>query len=44
MTAAEYRLVRHLLLNAGRVLSKEHLAWQVRGGSRAANTVERLMS
>ncbi|MFC8592286.1 response regulator transcription factor [Streptomyces atroolivaceus] len=44
VTAAEYRLLRHLLLNAGRVLSKEQLAWQVWGGSRAANTVERLMS
>lgn len=44
VTAAEYRLLRHLLLNAGRVLSKEQLAWQVWGESRATNTVERLMS
>ncbi|MFB4419750.1 response regulator transcription factor [Streptomyces sp. QL37] len=44
VTAAEFRLLRHLLLNAGRVLSKEQLAWQVWGESRAANTVERLMS
>ncbi|MER5478655.1 response regulator transcription factor [Streptomyces sp. NPDC002734] len=44
VTAAQYRLLRHLLLNAGRVLSKEQLAWQVWGESRPANTVERLMS
>ncbi|MER5550448.1 response regulator transcription factor [Streptomyces sp. NPDC002793] len=44
VTAAEYRLLRHLLLNAGQVLSKEQLAWQVWGESRATNTVERLMS
>ncbi len=44
ITAAEYRLLRHLLLNAGRVLSKEQLALQVWGESRTANTVERLMS
>jgi DNA-binding response OmpR family regulator len=44
VTAAQYRLLRHLLLNAGRVLSKEQLAWHVWGESRSTNTVERLMS
>nr|WP_269328040.1 response regulator transcription factor [Kineosporia mesophila] len=42
VTPAEYRLLRHLLLNAGQVLSKEQLAWQV-GGS-GAGAVERLVS
>ena len=44
VTAAEYRLLRHLLLNAGRVLSKQQLAWQIWGESREATTIERLMS
>ncbi|MEV6348293.1 response regulator transcription factor [Actinoplanes sp. NPDC051851] len=44
VTAAEYRLLRQLLLNAGRVLSKEQLAWQVWGESRDTGAIERLMS
>ncbi|WP_034213373.1 response regulator transcription factor [Actinoplanes subtropicus] len=44
LTAAEYRLLRHLLRNAGRVLSKEQLAWEVWDEAREVNAVERLMS
>jgi two-component system OmpR family response regulator len=44
VTPAEYRLLRHLLLNAGRVLSKEQLAWQVWSESRGVNAIERLVS
>jgi two-component system OmpR family response regulator len=44
VTPAEYRLLRHLLLNAGRVLSKEQLAQSVWGESRDLNTIERLVS
>ncbi|WP_433796090.1 response regulator transcription factor [Actinoplanes sp. CA-252034] len=44
VTPAEYRLLRHLLLNAGRVLSKEQLAQGVWGESRDLNTIERLVS
>ncbi|GAA2700649.1 response regulator transcription factor [Actinoplanes palleronii] len=44
LTPAEYRLLRHLMLNAGRVLSKEQLARHVWQESRGDNTVERLVS
>lgn len=44
VTPAEYRLLRHLLVNAGRVLSKEQLAQSVWGESRDLNTIERLVS
>ncbi|GAA2478394.1 response regulator transcription factor [Winogradskya humida] len=44
LTAAEYRLLRYLLINAGQVLTKEQLAWQVWGESRDANAIERLVS
>ncbi len=44
MTPAEYRLLRHLLLNAGRVLSKGQLAREVWGEAREDATIERLVS
>jgi two-component system, OmpR family, response regulator len=44
VTPAEYRLLRHLLINAGQVLSKEQLARQVWGESRGDNAMERLVS
>ncbi|BAL88255.1 putative two-component system response regulator [Actinoplanes missouriensis 431] len=44
VTAAEYRLLRHLLVHAGQVLSKEQLAQRVWGESRDVNTIERLVS
>ncbi|MDR7320623.1 MULTISPECIES: response regulator transcription factor [Catenuloplanes] len=44
VTAAEYRLLRYLLHNAGRVLSKDQVAWQVWGEARGSNAIERLMS
>ncbi|MFC7534026.1 response regulator transcription factor [Actinoplanes sp. GCM10030250] len=44
LTPAEYRLLRHLMINAGQVLSKEQLAWQVWGEARGVNAVERLVS
>lgn len=44
LTSAEYRLLRHLLLNAGRVLSKDQLAWHVWGEARGDNAIERLVS
>ncbi|MEU1246471.1 response regulator transcription factor [Micromonospora arida] len=44
VTPAEYRLLRHLLLNAGRVLSKEQMAWQVWSESRGVNAIEQLVS
>lgn len=44
VTPAEYRLLRCLLLEAGRVLSKEQVAWQVWGESRAGGAIERLVS
>jgi two-component system, OmpR family, response regulator len=44
VTPAEYRLLRHLLRNAGRVLSKEQLARYVWGESREVNAIERLVS
>lgn len=44
LTPAEYRLLRHLLRNAGRVLSKGQLARQVWDEPRADATVDRLVS
>ncbi|WP_306209175.1 response regulator transcription factor [Actinoplanes sp. RD1] len=44
VTPAEYRLLRHMLLNAGRVLSKEQLSRQVWGDARQDATIERLVS
>ncbi|WP_432974244.1 response regulator transcription factor [Dactylosporangium sp. CA-233914] len=44
LTAAEYRLLRHLLLNTDMVLSKEQLAWHIWDGTRGANAIERLVS
>uniref|UniRef100_UPI0025A02C99 winged helix-turn-helix domain-containing protein n=1 Tax=Klebsiella pneumoniae TaxID=573 RepID=UPI0025A02C99 len=41
---AEYRLLRHLLDNPHRVLSKEQLGRYVRGGYRGDNAVEQLVS
>ncbi|MBM2623583.1 response regulator transcription factor [Actinoplanes sp. LDG1-06] len=44
VTPTEYRLLRYLLLNAGRVLSKEQLADHVWGEDREDGTTERLVS
>jgi DNA-binding response OmpR family regulator len=44
LTAAEYRLLRHLLVHAGQVLTKDQLAWQVWREERADNAIERLVS
>ncbi|MFD0524485.1 response regulator transcription factor [Paractinoplanes durhamensis] len=44
VTPAEYRLLRHLLRNADRVLSKEQLAWHLWGESRDVNAIERMVS
>ncbi|WP_435108570.1 response regulator transcription factor [Nocardiopsis synnemataformans] len=44
LTPAEYRLLRHLLVNAGRVLSKEHIADHLWGEFRGDNAIERLVS
>nr|GID81373.1 DNA-binding response regulator [Actinoplanes derwentensis] len=44
VTPAEYRMLRHLLVNAGRVLSKEQLSRSVWGESRGDNAIERLIS
>jgi len=44
LTAAEYRLLRHLLVHAGQVLSKEQLARQLWGEFRGDNAIERLVS
>ncbi|MEU5077520.1 response regulator transcription factor [Streptomyces asoensis] len=44
LTPAEYRLLRHLLDNPHRVLSKEQLGRYVRGGYRGDNAVEQLVS
>ncbi|MEU4242628.1 response regulator transcription factor [Actinoplanes sp. NPDC026619] len=44
VTAAEFRLLRHLLVNAGRVLTKEQLAWHVWNEPREVNAIERLIS
>lgn len=44
VTPTEYRLLRYLLLNAGRVLSKGQLADHVWGEDRGDGTTERLVS
>ncbi|MFE2321019.1 response regulator transcription factor [Streptomyces sp. NPDC059441] len=44
LTPAEYRLLRHLLLNAERVLSKEQICRHVWGEGRADNAIEKLVS
>ncbi|MEV6347609.1 response regulator transcription factor [Actinoplanes sp. NPDC051851] len=44
VTPAEYRLLRYLLVNAGQVLSKDQLAWQVWREPRGGNAIERLVS
>ena len=44
LTPAEYRLLRYLLVNSGRVLSKEHIADHLWGELRADNAIERLIS
>ncbi|WP_435106226.1 response regulator transcription factor [Nocardiopsis synnemataformans] len=44
LTPAEYRLLRYLLLNTGRVLSKEHIAHHLWGEYRGDNAIERLIS
>ncbi|MFJ1644892.1 response regulator transcription factor [Streptomyces sp. NPDC088258] len=44
LTPAEYRLLRHLLLNAEQVLSKEQIRRHVWGEDRADNAIEKLVS
>lgn len=44
LTPAEYRLLRHLLLNAHRVLSKEQISRYVWGDLRGDNAIEQLVS
>jgi len=44
LTAGEYRLLRHLLVNAGTVLSKEQIARHLWGEFRGDNAIERLVS
>jgi DNA-binding response OmpR family regulator len=44
LTPAEYRLLRHMLVNAGRVLSKEQLSRHVWGEVRGDNAIEQLVS
>jgi DNA-binding response OmpR family regulator len=44
VTPAEYRLLRHLLMHPGQVLSKEQLAWHVWTEPRDGNAIERLVS
>ncbi|MCK9873915.1 response regulator transcription factor [Nocardiopsis dassonvillei] len=44
LTPAEYRLLRYLLLNTGRVLSKEHIAYHLWDEYRGDNAIERLVS
>lgn len=44
LTPAEYRLLRYLLVNSGRVLSKEHIADHLWGELRGDNAIERLVS
>lgn len=44
LTPAEYRLLRHLLVNAERVLSKEQICRHVWGEGRADNAIEKLVS
>lgn len=44
LTPAEYRLLRHLLVNSGTVLSKEQIARHVWGEYRGGNAIEQLVS
>jgi DNA-binding response OmpR family regulator len=44
LTPGEYRLLRHLLVNAGRVLGKEQIARHVWGEFHGDNAMERLVS
>ncbi|MGA5363403.1 response regulator transcription factor [Streptomyces purpurascens] len=44
LTPAEYRLLRHLLVNAHRVLSKEQIGRIVWGDPRGGNAIEQLVS
>ncbi|WP_037679718.1 response regulator transcription factor [Streptomyces griseus] len=44
LTPAEYRLLRHLLVNAHRVLSKEQISRYVWGDFRGGNAMEQLVS
>ncbi len=44
LTPAEYRLLRHLLVNAPRVLSKEQIGRCVWGDHRGDNAIEQLVS
>jgi DNA-binding response OmpR family regulator len=44
LTPAEYRLLRHLLINAHRVLSKEQISRYVWGDFRGDNAIEQLVS
>ena len=44
LTPAEYRLLRHLLVNAERVLSKEQISRHVWGEVRGGNAIEQLVS
>ncbi|RDG38993.1 response regulator transcription factor [Streptomyces corynorhini] len=44
LTPAEYRLLRHLLLHAEQVLSKEQICRHVWGEDRADNAIEKLVS
>ena len=44
LTPAEYRLLRHLLVNAHRVLSKEQIGRYVWGDFRGGNAIEQLVS
>jgi len=44
LTPAEYRLLRHLLVNAERVLSKEQISHHVWGEIRGDNAIEQLVS
>jgi two-component system, OmpR family, response regulator len=44
LTAAEFRLLRHLLGSPGQVFSSEQLAWQIWSEERGVNAIERLVS
>jgi two-component system, OmpR family, response regulator len=44
LTPAEYRLLRHLTVNAEHVLSKEQISWYVWGEVRGDNAIEQLVS
>lgn len=44
LTPAEYRLLRHMLVNAGQVLSKEQISRHVWSDFRASEAIEKLVS